>query len=191
VKFVVVYQREPHARQLAFRDVLQPKNFEERAALARRTRDELDLDVEIWIDDMGDSSRAAFGDLPSWGVLISPNGHVMRKVSWPDPDELQAFARNIWTPAKTDRAAAARARVARSLAAAEQLAVAPAEETAAARRARQHDRRAHLAALVCAAPEHPDRTAWLQQLAGDGPAAQRAWALAQQRRAEPAPARRR
>jgi len=110
VKFVVVYQREPHARQLAFRDVLQPKNFEERAALARRTRDELDLDVEIWIDDMGDSSRAAFGDLPSWGVLISPNGHVMRKVSWPDPDELQAFARNIWTPAKTDRAAAARAR---------------------------------------------------------------------------------
>jgi len=45
VKFVVVYQREPHARQLAFRDVLQPKNFEERAALARRTRDELDLDA--------------------------------------------------------------------------------------------------------------------------------------------------
>ena len=29
----MVYQREPHARQLAFRDVAQPETFEERAEL--------------------------------------------------------------------------------------------------------------------------------------------------------------
>ena len=38
----MVYQREPHARQLAFRDVAQPETFEERAELARRMLDELD-----------------------------------------------------------------------------------------------------------------------------------------------------
>lgn len=162
--------------------MLQPRTFEERAALARRTLKDLELDVEVWIDDMGDSSRAAFGDLPSWGVLVSPNGHIQRKVSWPDPDELQAFARNIWAPAGTDREAAQRARVARSLEQVAALAPAPTDETTAARRARVHDRRAHLAFLVTAARDHRDRAAWLRELAGDGPVPQRAWALAQQRR---------
>ena len=44
---MVVYQREPHARQLAFRDVAQPETFEERAALAARMLEDLELDVEV------------------------------------------------------------------------------------------------------------------------------------------------
>ena len=47
------------------------------------------------------------------------------------------------------------------------------------RASRQHDRRAHLAYLVEAAPEHAARDTWLRELSGDGPAYQRAWAIAQ------------
>ena len=94
----MVYQREPHARQLAFRDVAQPETFEERAALAARMLEDLELDVEVWIDDLGDSSRAAFGDLPSWAVMISSGGSILRKLAWPDPDSLQKLVANLPKP---------------------------------------------------------------------------------------------
>jgi hypothetical protein len=182
VKFVVVYQREPHARQLAFRDVAQPETFGERAALARRMLEELELDVEVWVDDLGDTSRATFGDLPSWAVMISHGGTIMRKLAWPEPESLEAFVKDLPAPDLSNTYPTERVRANRikfSLARAKQLRSKPLHELAPATAARLHERRAHLAFLVETAPEHPSRPQWLQELAGDGPAYQRAWALAQ------------
>lgn len=177
---MVVYQREPHARQLAFRDVAQPETFEERAALAARMLEDLELDVEVWIDDLGDSSRAAFGDLPSWAVMISSGGSILRKLAWPEPESLQQFVADLPTAAQMHASPPERLRAKRceySLKRAAALRVGAARERAAERRARVHERRAHLAYLVDAAPEHASRGDWLQELSGDGPAYQRAWAL--------------
>ena len=178
----MVYQREPHARQLAFRDVAQPETFEERAALARRMLEELELDVEVWIDDLGDRSRATFGDLPSWAVVISSGGSIRRKLAWPDPDSLQKLVANLPKPNQPRTLTPERRRANRirySLEQADKLRTAPLYEVAAGRELRMHNRRAHLAYLVEAAPDHAARDAWLLELCGDGPTYQRAWALAQ------------
>ena len=76
MRIVVVYQREPHARQMAFENVEQPKDRAERVALARRTLAELKLDVEVWIDDLGDQSRALFGDLPHSAIVVDASVHL-------------------------------------------------------------------------------------------------------------------
>ena len=55
----------------------------------------------------------------------------------------------------------------------------PLSAGAEARAASLHDRLAHLAFLVEAAPEHDARASWLQELADNGPAWQRVWARAQ------------
>ena len=185
----MVYQREPHARQLAFGDVAQPETFAERAALARRMLKELELDVEVWVDDLGDRSRATFGDLPSWAVMLSRGGSIKRKVAWPDPESLQAFVEDVPSADSPRELSPERIRANRihySLKQAEQLRVRPLYETAAARAERVHARRAHLAYLVEAAPDHASRGAWLEELTGDGPTYQRTWARKQRPRPDKA-----
>jgi hypothetical protein len=89
VQFVFVYQREPHARQQAFRDVPQPQNLGERCELAHRTCAELALAPgTVWIDGMDDQSRALFGDLPSPAIVVDPFGLVRAKLPWAEPDAL-------------------------------------------------------------------------------------------------------
>ena len=179
----MVYQREPHARQLAFGDIGQPESFEERAALARRMLQELELDVEVWIDDLGDSSRATFGDLPSWAVMLSTGGTIMRKIAWPDPESLTAITGDLPNRAAAGPPTADRVRANRqkySLKQAKELLTSHLYLTEEARAARRHDRHAHLAYLIESAPEHASRSEWLQELAESGPPYQRAWARQRQ-----------
>lgn len=145
--------------------------------------EDLELDVEVWIDDLGDSSRAAFGDLPSWAVMISSGGTILRKLAWPEPESLQQFVKGLPTAEQMHASPPERVRAKRceySLKRAAALRSGTERERAAERRARVHERRAHLAYLVEAAPEHASRDAWLRELSGDGPAYQRAWALTRQ-----------
>ena len=167
---------------MAFQDVMQPETFEERAALARRMLEELQLDVEVWVDDLGDSSRAAFGDLPSWAVMLSSGGTIRRKIAWPDPDGLRAFTKDITAAAAADdlaRRRRARMRNAYSLKRLDKLSRPELYEGPRGKAGRLHARRAHLAFLVEAAPEHPEREEWLSELTSSGPPHQREWARRQ------------
>jgi hypothetical protein len=96
VEFVFVYQREPHARQMAFADVEQPKDLGERCALAQKTCDELALpSARVWIDGMDDQSRALFGDLPSPAIVIDPRGVIRSKLPWAEPDALTPIVQQL------------------------------------------------------------------------------------------------
>lgn len=88
VAWFTVYQREPHDRQLAFKDLEQPATWEERAALARRMRDDHGVTGAILVDSMDDASRACFGDLPSPAIAIGPDGRVLFKLPWAEPEVL-------------------------------------------------------------------------------------------------------
>lgn len=138
---------------------------------------DLQLNVEVWVDDLGDSSRAAFGDLPSWAVMLSEEGTIMRKLAWPDPKTLADFTRDLSTRRASSETQTKRLRA--SFARAQDRQLPPLSAGAEARAASLHDRLAHLAFLVEAAPEHDARASWLQELADNGPAWQRVWARAQ------------
>lgn len=93
-----VYQREPHARQMAFADVAQPKDLGERCELARKTCDEMALDPSmVWIDGMDDQSRALFGDLPSPAIVVDPFGVIRAKLPWAEPEALGPVLRELLT----------------------------------------------------------------------------------------------
>ncbi len=97
---LVIYQREPHARQLAFDSIAQPTTFTERVALARKMIAEDQLDVDVWIDDLGDTSRAAFGDLPNSVIVIDKTSTVRLKHSWFDPTGLARALKEL-APARS------------------------------------------------------------------------------------------
>jgi hypothetical protein len=97
LNFVVIYTREPHARQMAFKDIAQPANWEERKALADKAKKELELDALFLIDEMGDPSRALFGDIPNPAILVELDGTVKDKLAWADASVLRDLLKN-WRP---------------------------------------------------------------------------------------------
>lgn len=190
VRFVFVYQREPHARQMAFRDVPQPKTYTERVALARKTLDELNLDMDVWIDDMGDQSRFAFGDLPSWVVVVRPNGEIRRKAQWPEPEILEKILQDLDEVRGDRQAALSEDRFQALISIAQpkdpfaENPIRTAEQAIAEANARHH-RQVMLAYLVEQQPDHEHRQAWLKELAATDWEPQRKWVQAQQKATNP------
>jgi len=174
VRFVVVYQREPHARQLAFGDVPQPKDFAERAALARKALAELKLDVEVWIDDEGDQSRAMFGDLPHSAIVLDPAGTVRIKQSWCDPAALGQLLSEVPKAPAGERIEPRAGRFLKRLSGPRPPHV------------KDDVWRFHRDVMMCSLleqhPDHADRDRWIQELEGRGPAQQQAWLACQRTR---------
>lgn len=162
MRIVVVYQREPHARQLAFDHIEQPRNRAERVALATRMLTDLNLDAEVWIDDQGDQSRALFGDLPDSAIVIGPEGTIHVKLPWYDPKVVRDALPRVPKPAKADAQPPADEQFLRRIASGEPLPM--------------HHRHTMLAHLYASHPGHADAQRWLDELAADGPPAQREWA---------------
>lgn len=105
MQFVFVYQREPHAGQMAFADIQQPANLGERVQLARRTCEAMTLPPEqIWVDGMDDQSRALFGNLPSPAIVVDPFGVIRAKLPWAEPEllapQLKALVPTLATTAE-------------------------------------------------------------------------------------------
>lgn len=172
---MLVYQREPHARQMAFRAVQQPRTLAERAELARLALRDYELACDVWIDDMSDQSRRAFGDLPHWSIVLDGTGRIAHKLPWTDVEELarsieaQRWNRAAEPPAETRFEAAVTGR----------------SHASPATAAERHDRSAMLAWLVEHEPGHPERARWLLELAATGPLPQRDWATALLRTEQP------
>ncbi len=89
-EILIVYQKEPHAGQMAFADIAQPESLEERYALARRMKVEYELPMTVLVDTMKDESRALFSDLPSPAFVIDKEGIVRAKFPWAEGEQIMA-----------------------------------------------------------------------------------------------------
>lgn len=92
---MIVYQKEPHAGQLAFKDIPQPEDFVQRCELARRMKTEYELPMTVLVDQMDDQSRALFSDLPSPAFVIDADGIVRAKFPWADAETIETAVTDI------------------------------------------------------------------------------------------------
>ena len=88
-QIVIIYQKEPHPGQLAFKKIAQPETFEQRCELARRMQEEYELPMTVLVDTMEDQSRALFSDLPSPAFVIDSEGIVQAKFPWADAQTIR------------------------------------------------------------------------------------------------------
>ena len=162
---------------MAFDGTLQPKADAERVALAKKAIDEMNLDVDVWIDDLGDSSRAMFGDLPNWAVVVLPDGKIHAKLEWAEPEKLakaipgprvQPRTGKPWVPVE-QRFLKAIAPITGS------SDWHPGDRKPAFPNSK-HQRHVMLAQLATTHTKHPSRKLWLRELADDGPPRQQSWA---------------
>ncbi len=71
---------------MMFSDIEQPATFDERKALAAKTCAELHIATTVVIDDMEDSVRRAYGQLPNSAYVIDRGGVIVHKEAWARPD---------------------------------------------------------------------------------------------------------
>jgi len=101
-EIIIVYQKEPHAGQLAFKDIEQPESFEARCELAKRMQDEYELPMTLLVDTMEDQSRELFSDLPSPAFVIDAEGIVRDKFPWADAETIGPAIAKLAVPPAAD-----------------------------------------------------------------------------------------
>ena len=72
---------------LDFEKIKQPEAYEERVALAHKSCEELKIATLIVIDDMDDTVRKAYGELPNSAYFIEKGGKIYHKEAWARPGE--------------------------------------------------------------------------------------------------------
>lgn len=87
-EILIVYQKEPHPGQMAFKAIAQPETFEARVELAKGMKDEYEMPMTVLVDTMEDQSRALFSDLPSPVFIIDAKGVIRNKFPWPESDQI-------------------------------------------------------------------------------------------------------
>ena len=87
VLFVVLYQREAHAGESRFVDIEQPETIDAREELARKSCEELNIATLVVIDDMENTVREAYGELPNSAYMVQKGGEIFYKEAWARPDE--------------------------------------------------------------------------------------------------------
>jgi len=82
VEFVVVYVREPHPGEPAYRQYKQPQNLEQRRQYARELATTRHMKATVVIDTMDDTVSEQFGSLPNMVYVIDRDGTVAYKATW-------------------------------------------------------------------------------------------------------------
>jgi len=93
--FIILYQREAHAGEYMFKEVEQPETIEGRIELARKSCDELGIATTVVIDDMNNSVRQAYGELPNSAYFIAQGGMIAHKEAWARPDGWPELLRKV------------------------------------------------------------------------------------------------
>lgn len=87
--FLFVYTREPHAGERNFRDVDQPRTYDERVELAMIFAAQANPDTHIVVDKMNGSAQQTFGGRPNMGFMIDTDGKLLVADAWANPDNFE------------------------------------------------------------------------------------------------------
>lgn len=82
VEFVVVYVRDPHPGEPAFRQYEQPQNFEQRRQYARELAATRQMKATVVVDSMDNEVSERFGSLPNMIYVIDRNGIISYNATW-------------------------------------------------------------------------------------------------------------
>jgi len=86
VRALIVYTREAHPATLKGE---APRDYPQRAALARRTREEMKVKVRFLVDEWNDAVHKAYGAMPDAAFLLDSRGTIVLRQPRADPAALR------------------------------------------------------------------------------------------------------
>lgn len=78
----MVYTRDPHPGEPAYRQYVQPQNLEQRRRYARELVETRQMAATVVVDTMEDEVLEQFGSLPNMVYVIDRDGTIVYKATW-------------------------------------------------------------------------------------------------------------
>ena len=79
---MVVYVRDPHPEEPAYRQYTQPENIDQRKQYAQELADTRSMDATVIVDSMADETSKEYGSLPNMVYVIDRDGTIAYKATW-------------------------------------------------------------------------------------------------------------
>ena len=79
---MVVYVRDPHPEEPAFRQYPQPENIDQRKKYAQELVETCNMNAAVIVDSMADDVSKEFGSLPNMVYVINREGTIAYKATW-------------------------------------------------------------------------------------------------------------
>lgn len=88
VQFLVVYVREAHPGERAYRTYPQPRDFRQKLAYARELVAHEGLRCPILVDGMDEAVHQRYGGLPNMVYVLDKAGDIAYKATWTRAEEI-------------------------------------------------------------------------------------------------------
>jgi hypothetical protein len=88
VEFVVVYVREPHPGEPAYRKYQQPQTLVQRRQYAQELATTRQMNATIVVDTMNDEISERFGSLPNMVYVIDRQGVIAYSATWTTAEKI-------------------------------------------------------------------------------------------------------
>ena len=107
VEFFVVYSKEPHPGERAFKQYKQHASYEHKAAYARELAQAFGMKVPVLVDGLDEATVKAFGGMPNMVFVIDLEGKIAYEASWTDRPRLDKVLDDLLAEQAAAPAAAA------------------------------------------------------------------------------------
>ncbi len=107
VEFFVVYSKEPHSGERAFKKYTQHASYEHKTAYARELVQTFEMKVPVLVDGLDEATAKAFGGMPNMVFVIDLMGKIAYKASWTDRPRLDKVLDDLLVEQASAAAAAA------------------------------------------------------------------------------------
>ena len=88
MEFVVVYVRDPHPGEPAYRKYVQPENMKQRKQYAKELADTRNMAATVVVDSIQDETYTLYGSLPNMVYVINRDGTIAYKATWAMADKI-------------------------------------------------------------------------------------------------------
>ena len=85
---MLVYVRDPHPGEPAYRKYVQPENMEQRKQYAKELADTRNMAATVGVDSMQDEVYKLYGSLPNKVYVLDRDGTIAYKATWAMADKI-------------------------------------------------------------------------------------------------------
>lgn len=88
VQVVVLYVREPHPGERAFRQYAKHTSYEQKLRYAKELVGLKAMNIPVIVDGLDEATHQALGNLPNLAYVVDKDGRVVYKSTWTNGEHL-------------------------------------------------------------------------------------------------------
>jgi len=103
VQFVVIYVREPHPGERAFRQYQKHTSYEHKVRYAQELVRLKAMNIPVIVDGIDESVHRVLGNLPNLAYVIDKDGRIVYKSTWTNAEHIDELLSELTSDGEQGR----------------------------------------------------------------------------------------